>query len=272
MSETADSIVNAIESALAINRVAVRIPAFNATDPELWFSMIESSFNSAGVTTDSTKFGYVVSALDSKYALEVRDIILNPPTDGQYQKLKSELIKRLSFSQEQKTRRLLEHEEIGDRKPSQFLRHLRSLAGTAVPDTMLRTLWLGRLPQAMQAILATQKDAELDKVAELADVISDATAIRPNISETTENIMALQLQKLTLSLQDELATLRREIAELKSSPAATPRNHRYRSRSRSRPRSQVRDGNCWYHSNFGDKAKKCKQPCSYSSGNATSSR
>ncbi|KYN42049.1 hypothetical protein ALC56_03518, partial [Trachymyrmex septentrionalis] len=36
-------------------------------------------------------------------------------------------------------RRLLEHEEIGDRKPSQFLRHLRNLAGYVSED---KVLWI----------------------------------------------------------------------------------------------------------------------------------
>jgi hypothetical protein len=32
------------------------------------------------------------------------------------------------------------HEEMGDRKPSQFLRHLKSLA-PEVPDDFLRSIW-----------------------------------------------------------------------------------------------------------------------------------
>lgn len=41
---------------------------------------------------------------------------MNPPAEGAYETLKSELVKRLSLSQEHKTRRLLEREEIGDRR------------------------------------------------------------------------------------------------------------------------------------------------------------
>ena len=117
-------------------------------------SLVESSFAASGVTSDATKFGYVVGALDPRYAGEVRDIILNPPVTDAYGKLRQEFIKTLRSTQEQKTRRLLEHEEIGDRKPSQFLRHLQGLAGNTVTDEVLRTLWMGRLPAAMQAILA----------------------------------------------------------------------------------------------------------------------
>jgi len=89
--------------------------------------MVEGSFASAGVTVDSTEFGYVVRALPPKYAVEVKDIIMTQPSDSRYAKIKQKLIRRLSASQEEKTRQLLERVEIGDRKPSQFLRHLQSL-------------------------------------------------------------------------------------------------------------------------------------------------
>ena len=110
----------------------------------MWFAQVETQFALAGVTTEDTKFNYVAGNFDSKYAIEVRDILTSPPDNGKYTKLKSELIRRLSASQDQKTRRLLEREEIGDRTPSQFLRYLRGLAGTIFSDDSLRSLWLGR--------------------------------------------------------------------------------------------------------------------------------
>ena len=70
----------------------------------------------------------------------MRDILTLPENDPSktYTNLKSQLFGRLSASQDQKTRRLLEHEEIGDRTPSQFFRHLRGLAGNIFPDSVLR--------------------------------------------------------------------------------------------------------------------------------------
>ena len=197
------SLVSALKNILSVNRVALKVPPFNAHDPDLWFSMIEASFKSACVITDATKFGYVVGALDSKFAQEVRDIIVNLPATGQYEKLRTKFVKRLATTQAQKTRRLLEHEEIGDRKPSQFLCHLRSLAGTVVPDKVISTLWLGRFPQTIQGILATHKDDDLDATAELADAIADASPWQPEISafsSTRADISrATEFQQLSLS-------------------------------------------------------------------------
>ncbi|XP_043263443.1 uncharacterized protein LOC122403776 [Colletes gigas] len=172
-------------STAALERISFCVPDFTADDPELWFCVVERNFAAGGVTSDGIKTSYVTGALGPRYIAEVRDILLNPPPTGLYDTLKKELIRRLSVSQEQKARRLLEHEEIGDRKPSQFLRHLRGLAGTSVSELLLRTLWLGRLPANVQAILATQKDTALDKVAELADAVTDTMSGRPVVAETT---------------------------------------------------------------------------------------
>ncbi|XP_025831524.1 uncharacterized protein LOC112904784 [Agrilus planipennis] len=166
--------------------------------------MVEENFTTAGVTKDATKFGYITGVLEPRYALEVRDIIVNKPTTNAYGVLKSELIKRLSTSREQKTRRLLELEEMGGRKPSQFLRHLQTLAGPTVPDTMLRTLWFARLPPNMQAILAAHRDLSLAKIAE-----AEATP-------SAGDVLAAQLQQLTVTLQQQISSLRQEVSELKN--------------------------------------------------------
>lgn len=89
---------------------------------------------------------------------EVMEIVLNSPLVNPYSAFKKALIKSLGMSQEQRTKHLLEHEEMGDHKSDQFLRHLQHLAGTAMGDEGVRTLWVSRLPTNMQDIFATQKE------------------------------------------------------------------------------------------------------------------
>lgn len=265
----------------SVDKIAVKIPPFWPSDPELWFAQIENQFILAGITSDETKFNYISGHLDAKYAMEVRDILTKPPATEKYLKLKTELIHRLSASQDQKTRQLLEHEEIGDRKPTQFLRHLRALAGTVVPDSVLKPLWLTRLPASTQAILATQQNSDLDALAVLADAVLAANP-RPQVAETAVSTSTLEamMEKLTILVTSKIGevanTLRQEMAEIK----VTQRHHscRDRSRSRSQPRtrssSRHQDGVCWYHSRFGDQASKCTKPCNYKSesGNELGSR
>lgn len=129
-----------------IFRVGVRLPPFWADEPAVWFAQIECSFALSGVKDDDTKYHYVSAQLEHRYAAEVKDILVNPPAKGKYEKLKSELIKRLSASREKELTQLLMHEELGDRRPSAFLRHLQHLAGPNIPDDFIKTVWTSRLP------------------------------------------------------------------------------------------------------------------------------
>jgi hypothetical protein len=74
---------------------------------------------------------------------------------------------------------------MGDRKPSQFLRHLCRLA-LDVPDSLLRSLWTSRSPTNVQATLVCHPDASLDSAAEYADRIIE-TAPQPTLSLSADN-------------------------------------------------------------------------------------
>lgn len=62
----------------------------------LWFSIVDWNFHATSITVDATKFSYMLTAIGSRYSIEVRDIIMNPPVERAYKTLKAELIKRLS--------------------------------------------------------------------------------------------------------------------------------------------------------------------------------
>lgn len=256
----------------------VKLPNFNTSDPELWFNVAEHQLTAAKIRSDDEKFGLIIGALDPKTQIEVRDIILRPPSNFKYDTIKKEIIKRLGVSQDEKMRRLLEREEMGDRKPSQFFRHLQTLAGTNLNDDMLRTLWLDRLPPHVRAILATQKSTPLNETTELADAImSYGKSTQPRISEISNNDhntqVNIKIAQLSLSLQEEISTLKQEIASLRlqrsHSRDQTP-NHT-RQRSKSRTNEHGTDGMCWYHWKYGTNAKKCQKPCTFQSKNATGS-
>jgi hypothetical protein len=104
----------------------------------VWFAQAEAQFALAGISSEQTKFCYVMSQLDQRYASEVEDIITSPPKRDPYTTLRSELVRRLSPLKEHRIRELLTL-KMGDRKPSQFLRHLRSLIPD-MPDDLLRSI------------------------------------------------------------------------------------------------------------------------------------
>jgi hypothetical protein len=156
-----------------ISIVVVRLPPFWTKQPAVWFTQVEAQFTLASINSEQTKFYYVTSQLDHRYAVEVVDIITSTPKRGPYTTLRTELVRRLSPSKEQRICQLFTLEEIGDCKPSHFLRHLRSLAQD-VSDDFLHSIWSSQLPPNVWAILAGQPEGDLDAAARCADRIFKA--------------------------------------------------------------------------------------------------
>ncbi|XP_045472929.1 uncharacterized protein LOC123679604 [Harmonia axyridis] len=153
----------------------LKIPVFTPDDPEVWFQQVEWSLEDVGLTASSAKFRQVAKSLDGRYAKEVRDLIINPPAEKPYETLKEQLLQRLGKSQAQKTRQLLERVEIGDRKPSQFLRYLQQHAGDNAADEIVRALWMERinpLARASIAAQAAQTNVTMDDLAKTAKVVT----------------------------------------------------------------------------------------------------
>uniref|UniRef100_A0A5S6QSX6 Protein kinase domain-containing protein n=1 Tax=Trichuris muris TaxID=70415 RepID=A0A5S6QSX6_TRIMR len=109
---------------------AIKLPAFWAKDAVLWFSRIEAQFRRSRITFDDAKFDHVVADLEPDVATEVRDILVNPPPKDKYDTLKQAIITRLTDSSNKRLQQVLHKEELGDRTPSQFWRHLQALADT----------------------------------------------------------------------------------------------------------------------------------------------
>ncbi|KAL4098628.1 hypothetical protein QTP88_023192 [Uroleucon formosanum] len=183
---------------------------------------------------EETKFNYVVAQLDTRYAAEVEDIIINPSPTERYKHFRTKLVERLSISEEQRVRQLINEEELGDRKPSQFLRHLRSLA----------------------AILTAQSELPLEKVAELADKIVE---VQPAPSQFVHAV-ATTNEKKELHVFAAIEAFTKQVSELY---AKRLQHIRSRSRSRSNVERSNGKGWCWYHSTYGKKAAKCKASCKY---------
>ena len=69
------------QSPAQVNATAVKLPSFWQGNPEVWFRQVESVFTTRNpaITTQDTKFEYVIQALDNNTAERVQYIILDPP-------------------------------------------------------------------------------------------------------------------------------------------------------------------------------------------------
>ena len=263
----------ALETPPNVHHVAIRIAPFYPEKPVLWFSQMEGQFALAKITADAEKFNYAMSYLEPIYAAEVEDIITAPPDNDKYVTLKTELIKRLSASREKKIQQLMTHEEIGDRKPSHFLRHLQQLAGPEIPEEFLRTVWTSRLPTSTQRFVTSQPQSTLKDMAELADrlqeIIPPIHHVAAAVSSTSLDTVAYQIAELARQVGDLITRMDRmeRTRPQTTGSASTGGFERNRSRSRSRTRSlsnAQQFPTCFYHAKFGNNATKCMKPCDFS--------
>jgi hypothetical protein len=220
--------------------VAVKIPPFWNQDAALWFKQVEASFAIAKIRQDETKFNYVISNLEQKYLSDVRNIVNNPPLQDKYTTLKNKLILENLETDIQRLNKLFSNLDLGDRKPSTMLREMKTLK----PDTV-------------KAIL-TASTGNLEAKANLTDKIMEM--VPQNISQVSQE-----------PLNPQIEALRKEMHYLynKKIPANKPRDTRNRSMTPNRNADKTtiqkneNENNCWFHNRFGDKARRCREPCSF---------
>uniref|UniRef100_A0ABD2X5Q0 DUF7041 domain-containing protein n=1 Tax=Trichogramma kaykai TaxID=54128 RepID=A0ABD2X5Q0_9HYME len=248
-----------------------RLPPFWRTGPELWFFQIESQFQVHNVTSDSTRYHLVVAALDVEAIAEVSDIIRRPPVAEKYNTLKTALISRMTDSPEVQLHKLLTGVEFGDRRPSQLLRRMRTLAAPAnVSDKVLRSRWLDLLPPQTRRLLLVIRNQSLEDLAAVADEAHEvglsvmATSPSPRMSQSPSNQVAQELAQLRRAIE-QLTTITRESIGSSSGQRGRSRSRGNRpARNRSpTPANNARTGYCWYHATHGDVADNCKPGCTH---------
>ena len=123
--------------------------------------------------------------------MEVRDLLLNPPTVNPYDSLKTQLIKKTTASEQRKLQQLISGEELGDRKPTQLLRrmqqHLGDKLGTSSDaNSFVRELFFQRLPSNVSIVLASMDTSmDINKLADMADTVMEvATPTAAAVTDT----------------------------------------------------------------------------------------
>lgn len=246
----------------------MRLPPFWRENPAFWFAQVEAGFALSRITSDDSRFRYVILNLDTTVLPFITDLVTTPPTQNKYDAIKARIISSFDESSESKLRRLLQGVEHGDQKPSHYLQRLRNLAAGQCADTVIRALFLERLPDTVRGILAANETADLAQLATQADKIIDFTKSAAHVNTVAVSYPAPQQEP-----PSEVAELRRRVDELtRQIQRSRVSDHRARQRSRSRGRDKSSRRSpkaiCYYHSTFGTETK-CRQPCGWPSISAS---
>ncbi|XP_067137603.1 uncharacterized protein [Centruroides vittatus] len=209
------------QNELEIGRVQAKMPIFTKTNIKLFFVQLDAAFAINRITSENTKYNYLINSLDAEILSNVSDLVFDSPAEAPFTKLKDRLLEIFQNSAAKEAKILLEDLALGDQKPSVLLRKMRELSAGKIAEEFLRNLWLQRLPKNIQTILAVSGD-ELDKLAILADKVAELT-------EPTQ-LASINLEAenpLIKNLEMQILELITKVAELNVSRTARPR---YRSR------------------------------------------
>lgn len=224
------------------NAVSLKLPIFWTSQPQVWFEQAEAQFHIRQITADTTKYYYVVSALDQDTAGHVIDFLRHPPSDDKYEGIKQLLIGAFGLSRRARAARLLRMDGLGDRKPSMLMNEMLALMDGHAPCLLFEQLFLEQLPDDIHLILADESFSDPRQLAARADVLWHSKQHDTSINNVT-------------------AVAKR------STPSLSARSGDTTSRSPT-------DGSgkwCYYHQRWGAEARRCRPPCTYP-GNAVPGR
>lgn len=279
---TADTAPGQVPAAGVVGgTTTITLPQLWLADPSLWFIQVENKFRIHRVTSEVRKHELLVEALPPQALAEIRDILVGPPGETPYTTVKQALLHRLVPPKHRRIQQLLCNEELGDRRPTQFLRHLQHLLGDqpACSETaILRELFLQRLPPTVRMALVPAQDKTLSELAEMADDMMDVAPAVINAARTFPNSETDSLRETVKDLAAEVANLRLQllsICDLNHQPS--PHRLSLTSPAQRQPLHQPEhhfssQKTCYYHRRFRAAARKCVPPCSWRMGNAQADR
>ena len=221
------------------NAVSLKLPTFWTSQPQVWFQQAEAQFTIRNITVDQTKYAYTVAALDQDTAGRLLDLLRAPPAENKYEAIKTRLTRTFGLTRRVRANRLLRMGDLGDRMPSVLMDEMLALLDGHQPCMLFEQLFLNRMPDDIRLQLTDTDFTDPRKVAEHADELWQAMSL--NSCPT--------IHKVTMP------------------------GRQTRAKSTG-PAKETCDNNadwCYYHNKFGDKARKCVQPCTFA-GNARAGR
>jgi hypothetical protein len=243
----------AATAAASRGAASVKLPQFWASSPAAWFRTADAQFAIRGVVDPLDQYYLVLGALSEANVDMVRHIVEEEPDDTSFRRLREALVSSHILSDYQRIDRLVTMEPLNGRKPSELLAAMSKLK-PADDKQYFAYFFLQRLPREVRILLSQEPVADMRALAEKADAL-----------------MALHVPQ-----QHEVAAVAppdpddATVAAAARSSGAKKGGHFKKKKQQRRQRSsspgeERRSPLCWLHIRFGDKARRCEQPCAWPS-------
>jgi len=266
LTQQANQAAAAAAAAAQVHHVAFKMPDFWVGDPDMWFVQAEMSFDVSRINRSYTKYQHIVSKLPEAVMLSCRSLVgeINPDTVDAYEQLRDHLTTAFGKTRWQRAFAILDHPDLGDRRPSAMMTQMLALLphGTA-PELLFFAHFMRRLPASMRDQLAAANHKTAAAMAEHADCIWDARAAKDSVSVVTDSVDAV-LGRSSPQNRRRSPDRRQPIA---SRPQRSDTPHSSLPDDDSHHRDDSPSPYCYYHRKFGIRATRCRGPCTWVPGN-----
>jgi len=147
-----------------------KLPPFWDHAPDMWFCRAEFRFEVASISGERDRFAHVVDALSYEALKLVKDLLMAPPVDRPYTKLKERILLATQLTPVQMAIKLMAAPEMGDRRPTSLLASLMEHCPPGEENTaFFRAAFIVRLPADIRAHLDGLETGDLKELAAKAD-------------------------------------------------------------------------------------------------------
>ena len=223
-----------------LRHLAVEAPPFMETAVTGWFAILEAQFHLAGIVVGETKFYHVLAALPAATVVRIPSDILDSKN---YDSLKLFVNNLFEQTKPELFNQLISSTSMHG-KPSLYLEEIKRTASkVGVTDELVKHKFLQAVPSSISAVLASQKNLDLQALGKLADELVVFSKQQVNVVEH--------------SVKSHSTNNPRQASSSQSRPPST-------SSSGVQPFHQnQRSKVCRAHVYFGSQAKWCKSWCQW---------
>ena len=244
------------------------IPAFNKEHIEIWIKRTEHAYTRAGITAVNDKFAWLETKFPVGTDPKVDEFLYGDATNENWDAFLAYLRKEHGTTKQQRASVFLDGFKRDGRRPSQYAAALVDKTKDVNIDDIRKEMLLREMPVDIRRMLQERiEDCTFDEAAKAADAYFDKEGRPRHNAQTSVNEIANPEFSTPFSDDDAINAVRRFP---NSRAPAQNRNRSFPPKggnatgnppNPSHSSSIGSNGLCWFHTKFGERAKKCEVAC-----------
>ena len=252
------------------------IPSFDKAHVDHWIRRTENAFIRALVNTPREKFAFLETKFPVDFNPKINDFLWGDPTEARWTEFIKYLRTEYGTTKQQRAAVFLDGLKRDGKRPSQYVAQLNDKTKDVTVNDIKKEMLLREMPTDIQRMLQERWEAmTLEEAAKAADAYFDQDG-KPRQKPATINAVINDSTPATSEDFDDINAVGRRFNGSKpgngfknfqrgrnSQPTSKPQSSGSQQATQSKPPWKNNDPSlCFYHNEFGDRAKKCDVGCS----------